>query len=46
MLSETDEDVVFEIICPSIPGYGYSEAPHVQGKTRKILHKLLLQVAN
>lgn len=38
MLTQTEEDVVFEVICPSIPGYGYSEAPHVRGKARKILH--------
>ncbi|XP_030626185.1 epoxide hydrolase 1 [Chanos chanos] len=31
MLTETEGDVVFEVICPSIPGYGYSEAPHKQG---------------
>ena len=24
-------DDVFEVICPSIPGYGFSEAPHKQG---------------
>lgn len=27
----SDEDIVFEVICPSIPGYGFSEAPHQQG---------------
>lgn len=27
-----DGDVVFEVICPSIPGYGFSEAPHQKGK--------------
>ncbi|XP_002740928.1 epoxide hydrolase 1-like [Saccoglossus kowalevskii] len=26
----TDDDT-FEVICPSIPGYGFSEAPHKQG---------------
>ncbi|XP_013793323.2 epoxide hydrolase 1-like [Limulus polyphemus] len=26
-----DRDFVFEVICPSIPGYGYSEAPHQPG---------------
>lgn len=26
----TDEHV-FEVICPSIPGYGFSEAPHKKG---------------
>ncbi|XP_014668581.1 PREDICTED: epoxide hydrolase 1-like [Priapulus caudatus] len=25
------DDPVFEIICPSIPGYGFSEAPHKEG---------------
>ncbi|KAF7690053.1 hypothetical protein HF521_011857 [Silurus meridionalis] len=25
------EDIAFEVICPSIPGYGYSEAPHKKG---------------
>lgn len=24
-------DHVFEMICPSIPGFGFSEAPHKQG---------------
>lgn len=28
-------DVVFEVICPSIPGYGFSEAPHQKGKQWK-----------
>ncbi|KAF7710900.1 epoxide hydrolase 1 [Silurus meridionalis] len=45
MLTETEEDVVFEVICPSIPGYGYSEAPHVQGfntlDAARIFHKLM-----
>lgn len=31
MLTKTDSNVVFEVICPSIPGYGYSEAPHKKG---------------
>uniref|UniRef100_A0A8D0GWY0 Epoxide hydrolase n=1 Tax=Sphenodon punctatus TaxID=8508 RepID=A0A8D0GWY0_SPHPU len=39
------EDVVFEVICPSIPGYGFSEAPHQQGcdsiATARIFHKLM-----
>jgi len=26
-----DSDVVFDVICPSIPGYGFSEAPHRPG---------------
>ncbi|KAM8945289.1 epoxide hydrolase 1-like [Pelodytes ibericus] len=24
-------DIIFEVICPSIPGYGFSEAPHKKG---------------
>ncbi|XP_076831248.1 epoxide hydrolase 1 [Brachyhypopomus gauderio] len=31
MITNTEEDVVFEVICASIPGYGYSEAPQVKG---------------
>ncbi|KAK7901436.1 hypothetical protein WMY93_018205 [Mugilogobius chulae] len=31
LLTETKGDIVFEVICPSIPGYGYSEAPHKTG---------------
>ena len=26
------ESDAFEVICPSIPGYGFSEAPHQTGK--------------
>lgn len=36
LLTETDSDVVFEVICPSIPGYGYSEAPHKKGKSTNL----------
>nr|XP_020481830.2 epoxide hydrolase 1-like [Labrus bergylta]XP_029131605.1 epoxide hydrolase 1-like [Labrus bergylta] len=31
LLTESRDGVVFEVICPSIPGYGFSEAPHKQG---------------
>ncbi|KAM9476870.1 epoxide hydrolase 1-like [Clarias gariepinus] len=45
MLTQTDGDIVFEVICPSIPGYGYSEAPQVQGfnsiDAARIFHKLM-----
>ncbi|KAF5901420.1 epoxide hydrolase 1-like, partial [Clarias magur] len=45
MLTQTDGDFVFEVICPSIPGYGYSEAPQVQGfnsvAAARIFHKLM-----
>ncbi|XP_060100495.1 epoxide hydrolase 1-like [Heteronotia binoei] len=41
----SDEDIVFEVICPSIPGYGFSEAPHQQGfdsiACARIFHKLM-----
>ncbi|XP_076335451.1 epoxide hydrolase 1-like [Tachypleus tridentatus] len=29
--STDDRDFVFEVICPSIPGYSFSEAPHQPG---------------
>uniref|UniRef100_A0A665W3D3 Epoxide hydrolase n=1 Tax=Echeneis naucrates TaxID=173247 RepID=A0A665W3D3_ECHNA len=31
LLTENQDGVVFEVICPSIPGYGFSEAPHKKG---------------
>lgn len=31
LLTENHDDVAFEVICPSIPGYGFSEAPHKKG---------------
>ncbi|NXF04739.1 HYEP hydrolase, partial [Smithornis capensis] len=40
-----ESDVVFEVICPSIPGYGFSEAPHKEGfdsiAAARIFHKLM-----
>ncbi|CAG2114906.1 unnamed protein product [Medioppia subpectinata] len=30
-LIEPTNGVAFEVICPSIPGYGFSEAPHQEG---------------
>lgn len=29
------DEHIFEVICPSIPGYGFSEAPHKKGRTQK-----------
>lgn len=38
-------DHVFELVCPSIPGYGFSEAPHKKGFdsvcAARIFHKLM-----
>lgn len=38
-------DCVFEVVCPSIPGYGFSEAPHKKGFdsvcAARIFHKLM-----
>lgn len=31
------DDLVFEVVCPSIPGYGFSEAPHKKGDSAKFL---------
>ncbi|XP_037541171.1 epoxide hydrolase 1 [Nematolebias whitei] len=39
------ENLVFEVVCPSIPGYGFSEAPQKQGFdsvcAAHIFHKLM-----
>ncbi|XP_061480791.1 epoxide hydrolase 1-like [Rhineura floridana] len=39
------EEMAFEVICPSIPGYGFSEAPHQQGfdsvAAARVFHKLM-----
>uniref|UniRef100_A0A3Q3XB42 Epoxide hydrolase n=1 Tax=Mola mola TaxID=94237 RepID=A0A3Q3XB42_MOLML len=39
------DDHVFEVVCPSIPGYGFSEAPHKKGFdsvcAARIFHKLM-----
>ncbi|KAJ8009139.1 hypothetical protein DPEC_G00085790 [Dallia pectoralis] len=38
-------DTVFEVVCPSIPGYGFSEAPHKKGFdsvcAARVFHKLM-----
>ncbi|KAG8541565.1 hypothetical protein GDO81_028687 [Engystomops pustulosus] len=43
-----DPKVTFEVICPSIPGYGFSEAPHKQGfdavAAARIFYKLMLRL--
>ncbi|XP_068183330.1 epoxide hydrolase 1 isoform X2 [Antennarius striatus] len=31
LLTENQDDLVFEVICPSLPGYGFSDAPQKQG---------------
>ncbi|XP_038162715.1 epoxide hydrolase 1 isoform X2 [Cyprinodon tularosa] len=31
LLTQKDERVTFEVVIPSIPGYGFSEAPHKKG---------------
>ncbi|KAI1886361.1 hypothetical protein AGOR_G00213230 [Albula goreensis] len=31
LLTDAQDGLPFEVICPSIPGYGFSEAPHKQG---------------
>uniref|UniRef100_A0A7N8X925 Epoxide hydrolase n=1 Tax=Mastacembelus armatus TaxID=205130 RepID=A0A7N8X925_9TELE len=31
ILTQNHDGVAFEVICPSIPGYSFSEAPHKQG---------------
>ncbi|XP_068088770.1 epoxide hydrolase 1-like [Hyperolius riggenbachi] len=43
-----DPNVVFEVICPSIPGYGFSEASHKKGcnglAVARIFYKLMLRL--
>ncbi|XP_073412347.1 epoxide hydrolase 1-like isoform X3 [Dendrobates tinctorius] len=43
-----DPNIVFEVICPSIPGYGFSEAPSKQGfsalAAARIFYKLMLRL--
>ncbi|KAG5831467.1 hypothetical protein ANANG_G00304020, partial [Anguilla anguilla] len=45
LLTEDPDGLVFDVICPSIPGYGFSEAPHKQGfnslACARIFHKLM-----
>ncbi|XP_051880120.1 epoxide hydrolase 1-like isoform X2 [Pristis pectinata] len=40
-----DQEPAFEVVCPSIPGYGFSEAPRKQGFdtvcAARIFHKLM-----
>ena len=40
LLTEPVNDLAFEIVCPSIPGYGFSEAPHQEGM------KFLIEIFN
>lgn len=37
LLTQSCDGVVFEVICPSIPGYGFSEASHKQGRIRLLI---------
>ncbi|XP_018429512.1 PREDICTED: epoxide hydrolase 1-like [Nanorana parkeri] len=43
-----DPNFTFEVICPSIPGYGFSEAPHKKGldaiAAGRIFYKLMLRL--
>lgn len=44
-LRQPKKGVAFEVICPSIPGYGFSEAPHRKGfnglETARVFVKLM-----
>ncbi|KAH7730307.1 Protein W01A11.1 [Aphelenchoides avenae] len=44
-LKGVNTDIAFEVIAPSIPGYGYSEQPHKKGfgqvQTARIFNKLM-----
>ncbi|KAL0964819.1 hypothetical protein UPYG_G00329440 [Umbra pygmaea] len=45
LLTDALDGLSFEVICPSIPGYGFSEAPHKQGfntmDAARVFHKLM-----
>uniref|UniRef100_A0A3P9A0G0 Epoxide hydrolase n=1 Tax=Esox lucius TaxID=8010 RepID=A0A3P9A0G0_ESOLU len=45
LLTNPRGGLAFEVICPSIPGYGFSEAPHKQGfnslAAARVFHKLM-----
>ncbi|XP_020316276.2 epoxide hydrolase 1 [Oncorhynchus kisutch] len=45
LLTNSLDSLAFEVICPSIPGYGFSEAPHKQGfdtlAAARVFHKLM-----
>jgi len=48
---EDDDDVTgFEVICPSIPGYGFSEAPHKPGfetgDAARVFYKLMRKLGH
>ena len=43
LLIEPVNDVAFEIVVPSIPGYGFSEAPHQEG-IKSILIPILIEL--
>jgi microsomal epoxide hydrolase len=50
LLTEPTDGIAFEIICPSIPGYGFSEAPHQEGfdvvATARIFVKLMNRLSH
>ncbi|XP_073527778.1 epoxide hydrolase 1-like isoform X2 [Phyllobates terribilis] len=43
-----DPNITFEVICPSIPGYGFSEAPHKKGfsfvSAARVFYKLMFRL--
>lgn len=48
ILSNVENGIAFDVICPSIPGYGYSDAPQVSGfdaaDAGRMFHKLMLKL--
>jgi pimeloyl-ACP methyl ester carboxylesterase len=46
LLTQPNQDLAFEVICPSIPGYGFSEAPHRQGFGLKETARVFVQLMN
>ncbi|XP_013391727.1 epoxide hydrolase 1 [Lingula anatina] len=50
LLTKPQNGLVFELVLPSIPGYGFSEASHKQGfdqvDTARIFHKLMTRLGH
>ncbi|RWS28422.1 epoxide hydrolase 1-like protein, partial [Leptotrombidium deliense] len=50
LLTNVENDVAFELIIPSLPGYGFSEEPHQQGfsavHAARVFHKLMTRLGH
>ncbi|KAJ8361485.1 hypothetical protein SKAU_G00180100 [Synaphobranchus kaupii] len=44
LLTEAQDGLVFDVVCPSIPGYGFSDAPHKQGFNSMACARIFLKL--